>query len=211
VRTDLEIVQALAARLAVALPLGDARAWKRELLDPRLGQQGVMLEALERGGVRNPLVPKVLFEERRFLTPSGRARLVTEAPAPSDALRRDDDYPLVLLSLSTPASQSSQWTKRPPRPNECTVHPDASAGIADGALGRLESRIGAMTVRVRHDRKQRRDVAIVPKGGHLRDGACANALTRARLTDLGEGGALYDERVRLVPLTAGSPSSPAVD
>jgi hypothetical protein len=42
-------------------------------------------------------------------------------------------------------------------------------------------------------------VAIVPKGGHLRDGACPNALLRARLTDLGEGGALYDERVRLVP------------
>lgn len=37
-----------------------------------------------------------------------------------------------------------------------------------------------------------------------RDASCANALTRARLTDLGEGGALYDERVRLVPLDQGS-------
>ncbi len=82
----------------------------------------------------------------------------------------------------------------------CTVHPDvaAAAGIADGAVGRLQSAIGALTVRVRCDAHQRRDVALVPKGGHLRDGRCANALIRARVTDLGEGGALYDEGVRLV-------------
>jgi hypothetical protein len=50
---------------------------------------------------------------------------------------------------------------------------------------------------VRHDPRQRRDVALVPKGGHLRDGSCANALVAAELTDLGEGGALDDELVRL--------------
>lgn len=59
-----------------------------------------------------------------------------------------------------------------------------------------------MTVRVRHDEKQRRDVATVPKGGRLKTGRAANRLVRARLTDGGEGGALYDERVRLVPLDA---------
>jgi hypothetical protein len=77
------------------------------------------------------------------------------------------------------------------------VHPDAAGGIPDGGLGRLESAVGSMVVRVVHDPAQRRDVAIVPKGGHLRDGRCANALLRARTTDIGEGGALYDERVRL--------------
>jgi hypothetical protein len=74
----------------------------------------------------------------------------------------------------------------------------AAAGLADGAIGRLRSAIGEMPVRVRCDPAQRRDVALVPKGGHLRDGRCANALVRARTTDIGEGGALYDEGVRLV-------------
>ena len=55
-------------------------------------------------------------------------------------------------------------------------------------------------VELHYDAKQRRDVALIPKGGHWRDGRCANALLRARTTDLGEGGALYDERVRIVPL-----------
>jgi hypothetical protein len=58
-----------------------------------------------------------------------------------------------------------------------------------------------MTVRIAHDPQQRRDVALVPKGGHLRDGRCANALIQAETTDHGEGGALYDEWVRLVPIS----------
>ena len=42
------------------------------------------------------------------------------------------------------------------------------------------------------------DVALAPKGGHFDAGRAANALLRARLTDFGEGAALYDERVRIV-------------
>ena len=57
-----------------------------------------------------------------------------------------------------------------------------------------------MTVRLRHDPRQRRDVILTPKGGHLREGRCANALLTARTTDLGEGGALYDDRVGLSPI-----------
>jgi hypothetical protein len=39
----------------------------------------------------------------------------------------------------------------------------------------------------------------MPKGGHFHAGRAANRLVRARTTDAGEGGALYDEGVRLVP------------
>jgi anaerobic selenocysteine-containing dehydrogenase len=84
-----------------------------------------------------------------------------------------------------------------------TVHPAAAAGIADGALARLESEISSMVVRVAHDSRQRRDVALMAKGGALSAGRCANALIRARTTDGGEGGALYEERVRLVGLRGG--------
>ena len=67
-------------------------------------------------------------------------------------------------------------------------------------MGRLESVVGSMVVKVRHDPLQRRDVALTPKGGHMKGGRCANALIHARTTDLGEGAALYEERVRIVPL-----------
>ena len=59
------------------------------------------------------------------------------------------------------------------------------------------SALGAMTVTVRHDPTLRRDVLVVPKGGSLALGRCANALTQAKVTDAGEGAALYEEPVRL--------------
>ena len=204
VRSDLQIFQAVAERVGIGPALaGDARSWQMRLLAPELADHGIDLATLERGVVRNPLAPRVLFEGRRCATPSGRVRLIDAMPPCGPA---EDDtppsppnapFPLLLMSLSTPSSQASQWVDGPPAPAEVTVHPDAAQGAADGALAWLRSAIGVMRVRVRHDRAQRRDVAIVPKGGTLASGSCANALTRARTTDLGEGGALYDERVRI--------------
>ena len=106
--------------------------------------------------------------------------------------------PLLLHALSTPESQSSQWSPaEPDAPLEARVHPDSAQGFADGARALLRSALGAMTVTVRYDVTQRRDVVLVPKGGSLALGRCANRLTRARLTDAGEGAALYEEPVRL--------------
>jgi anaerobic selenocysteine-containing dehydrogenase len=102
------------------------------------------------------------------------------------------------MSMSTERSQSSQWAKLPEGPAVLTVHPEAAPGFAEGEVVRLESRAGSLAVRLKLDARQRRDVAILPKGGHLHRGQAANALIRARTTDLGEGAALHDERVRLV-------------
>ena len=205
VRSDLEIVQALAERVGLGEALaGDARAWKERLARPRLEPMGVTMDALERGAVRNPLAPKVLFSDRKFATVSGKVNLITSA-APS-ALTSDAEYPLTMMALSTEDAQSSQWSRALEGPVEATLHPDAAGGVADGGLASLESRIGGMTVRVKHDAKQRRDVVLVPKGGHLKDGRCANALVRARATDLGGGASYYDEGVRLRAL-AGAPAA----
>jgi anaerobic selenocysteine-containing dehydrogenase len=191
VKSDLEIMQGLASRTNLGhMMSGDVREWKRRLLRP-----GLKLEDLERGPQKSPHSAPVLFSDRKFKTPSGRVNLITQEP-PREL--RAPQYPLWLLSLSTPKSQSSQWAVAQDGPAEITVHPETAAGVPDGAVARLESAIGALRVRVRHDARQRRDVVLMAKGGHLRDGRCANALIRARATDLGEGGALYDEGVRLV-------------
>lgn len=199
VKSDLEIIQALAARVGLADKVaGDARAWKRRLL-AKLEPHGITLERLEeQGPVRHPFVTPIAFAERTFATPSGRANLMTERPA-SPAIPTAA-FPLFLLSLSTEKAQASQWSRPLVGPLPVTVHPDVARGIPDGASARLESAIGSIIVRVVHDPAQRRDVALVPKGGRLRDGQCANALIRARLSDHGGGAALSDELVRLVPL-----------
>ncbi len=202
VLSDLEIVQELARRTGHAAALeGSARDWKRRLARSKLEPHGITLEMLEAAPTRSPLAPEVLFADRKFPTASGRVNLLTAAPAEpgTGTGTGTDGYPLFLLSLSTDRAQSSQWSVALEGPAEATVHPDAAAGVPDGGVCRIESRISGMTVRLRHDPGQRRDVLLVPKGGHFDGGRCANSLVRAEITDLGEGGALYDERVRIVP------------
>lgn len=200
VRSDLEIVQALAARVGLAeVVAGDARSWKRRLMS-RLEANGVSLEQLEeKGPTKHPFVTEQAFAGRTFPTPSGRVNLLTEMPASSAT--PSAELPLFLMSLSTDRAQASQWTRALEGPLEVTVHPDAAAGVAHRGLARLASAIGAIDVRVLHDPLQRRDVAIVPKGGRLARGQCANLLVQARVTDHGEGAALGDELVKIVPLT----------
>lgn len=192
VRSDLEIVQALAERVGLGKELaGTARDWQERLLRPT----GISRES-ERVAL-SPQAARVLFADRRFPTPTGRVNLITALPgagAPEDAA-----FPLRLLALSTPKSQSSQWIHEAPVILEATVHP-AATPLADGSYALLESRIGSVKVVIKHDAAQRRNVVIVPKGGHLMREACANALLDAALTDLGEGGALYEQPVRVVAL-----------
>jgi anaerobic selenocysteine-containing dehydrogenase len=188
-RTDVQIAFGLARRLGVPVD-EDVRAWKRKFIHPNAG---LSLEALEAGAVRSPLAPEQLWAEGRVATPDGRVRLLTDAPALAPA---DPAFPLSLFSISTDFSQSSQWVDVPEGPVAVRVHPDVSP-VPDGAVATLRSVIGALTVRVRHDGGLRRDVVVIPKGGGYARGHCANAITRARLTDIGEGGALYEEGVRL--------------
>lgn len=196
-RSDLEIIQALAARVGLGEALaGDARAWKRRILAGTLAPRGITLERLEAEGVvKSPIVGEIAFAGRAFATPTGRANLVTE-PGPPPT-RPTAAYPLVLLSVSTEKAQASQWTRPLPGELVVTVHPDAANGLPDGAPARLESAVSALDVIVRHDPAQRRDVALVAKGGGFRAGKCANALIGARLTDHGEGAGLHDELVRI--------------
>lgn len=198
VKTDYEIVQALARRVGLAERFADdTRAWKRRLLG-RVAGAGASLEALERGAVRNPLAPRVLFADRRFPTSSGRVNLIRD-PDPEPP-RATAERPLLLMALATERAQASQMPARRQRGEaEVTVHPLAAPGLDDGSAAWLESEIGRLAVVVRHDDRQRRDVALMDKGGWWHRGRAANALVRARATDAGGGACYYETPVRLVP------------
>jgi len=201
VKTDYEIVRELAPRVGLAETFsGDAKDWKRRLL-ARVAPAGASLAALERGAVRNPESPRVLFADRRFPTPSGRINLIHEIA--SDPPRPTAERPLLLMALSTEKAQASQWpADRQRGPATVTVHPRSANGFADGDRVRLESAIGSIHVRVRFDERQREDVALMDKGGWLAAGRCANELVAARATDAGGGAVYYDTPVRLLPAEA---------
>lgn len=197
VLTDYEIVQRLAARLGLAEEFrGDARDWQERML-ARVAADGASLEALERGPVRNPRAARVLFADRRFPTASGKVNLIRD-PDPEPPLPTAE-RPLLLMAISTEKAQASQTTAaRQEGPATVTVHPDAAPGMASGDRVRLESTHGSLEVRLAFDDRQRRDVALMVKGGWYRRGRCANVLIPARQTDLGGGAAYYDTAVRLI-------------
>lgn len=197
-RHELHILQGLAQRLGLAdVMAGSVDDWKRRVMG-RLSAAGVGLDELRAGPMMNPFATKVLFPEGRVATPSGRVRLLdAPAGAPPELCA---EWPLTLLAVSSSKSQSSQWAEEPaPGPAPVTVHPDVGAAFGDGGRAVLESRHGSLPVIVLWDERVRPDVALMAKGGTLRQGRCANALIAAHETDGGGGASYYDEPVRLVP------------
>lgn len=198
-KTDYEILVALAARLGLAETFsGTVESWKRRLLT-KVADRGASLEALRAGPVRNPLAAPVLFADRRFPTATGRVNLVRNLDA--EPPRATTDRPLLLMAFSTEKAQSSQWAHRRDHdgPATATVHPSAAAGHAEGDVVRLESELGSIEARLRFDDRQRGDVVLMPKGGWLSHGRCANAIVPARATDAGGGAVYYDTPVRIAP------------
>lgn len=202
VLSDLAIVQRLAreidARNGGVLSLGarlagTARDWKERLAAPML-DKGVDVNRLEREAVRNPFAPVVPFEGSVFPTPTARMRLVHEVPVEPTP---DSTHPLWLLSSSVRDAQGSQWSVPLPDVWPATCHPSAAPGHADGDEVMLCNDQGAMRVRLVFDDRQRCDVVVLPKGGPLSRGQCANVLVPDTMTDLGEGAAYLDARVRI--------------
>ncbi len=195
-RHELEILQPLAERLGLQDVLaGDLESWKRRVTR-RLDSAGSGLDALRAGPVRNPFAADVLYADRRVPTPSGRVNLIHEPAAP--APQGTAEFPLLLMAMSVPAAQSSQWSVPTEGPPEVRVHPSVEGLPAHESLARVESEVGCLDVRVLHDDKVRPGLVLAAKGGMLRDGRCANVLIRAVPTDDGGGAAFYEQPVRLV-------------
>ena len=199
VKSDYEIARLLASRLGLGPAYEDGlETWKRRLLAP-VAEKGASLEALRSGYVRNPLASRVLFADRVFPTESGRVNLIHEIdPTPPEPT---GERPLLLMAISTEKAQSSQWAR--PRaqgsgPADAVAHPDAAPGRSDGEVVTVESEAGSMSVRLKLDARQRRDVLLMAKGGWLAAGRCANLLVPARETDAGGGAVYYDTPVRIL-------------
>jgi anaerobic selenocysteine-containing dehydrogenase len=192
-RHELWIWQQLAQRLGLGdLLAGTPREWKQRMM-LRLNAAGVTLEDLERGPVRNPFAPQVLFEGLQFPTPSGKMQLLTEEPAFPVF---DPAFPLQLSAFSTPKAQASQWSVAPPGVTPARVHP--SLGIQAGEQLWLQTRRGEMRVVIELDEAVHPSMVLLAKGGMLRHAGSPNQLVFAAETDIGGGAAYYDEPVRLV-------------
>jgi anaerobic selenocysteine-containing dehydrogenase len=192
VKSDLDILNCLAPLVGLAPEFSlSTTDWKRRLLKPE-SVGGVSLEALDAGAVRVPAAPAVLFADRKFKTPTGRVNLTQALPAMLDKLAPGR---LFLTAQSIAQTQGSQWlTGQQDGWLTATIHPDSASGLNDGDIAVIEAGAGQLTVRLKFDGRQRRDILLVPKGGWLSRHRCANTLIKARQTDAG-GGAVYLDTV----------------
>ncbi len=192
---EVDLFAALAERVGIGHAMAGTREdWKRRLLAP-VAAQGVTLEALRAGAVRNPRAREQLFADGKVATANGRVQLMTALP---ERFRPTGAFPLWLFSCSTEKAQASQWAGVGLGAHTWVrVHPEAAPGRLEGELVTVESPRGAIAARLELDAGQRRDVAIMPKGGHLDRGHSANALIEATATDVGLGAAYLDCGVRL--------------
>lgn len=206
---EAQIFQDLARRLGMRdFPQDSIDDLKRRAL-AAAAPLGLTLEALRQNGgtMPSPVSGPLLFPDGKTLTPNGKVQLLRKAPPPQAESAAPPpslpggSAPLWLFSNSTEKSQASIWSGAGLGDHVwIAVHPDAVPGVADGALVRVVSRRAELVARVRHDLEQRRDVAIMPKGGAFERGHAANALVDARPTDLGLGAAYLDCLVTVAPL-----------
>lgn len=192
-RHELWIHQQLALRLGFGeLLAGTPAEWKDRLLKPEVDRA-----LFEGKPVRQPGAPYVLFEGRKFLTPDGKANLMTAEPAMPEESSRE--FPFLLMAVSHPDSQSSQWSVEPPEIPQARISDQADPALVDGEVFRIESSRGGFPVRIKREAGVHPELVIMPKGGSgVYGGWCPNALIEARETDHGEGACFYEEPVRLV-------------
>ncbi|TDD31353.1 nitrite reductase [Actinomadura sp. KC06] len=198
VRTDLEIIAALAGRLdAPGEWSADPEAVFAELRRASAGgtadYSGITYERIEaEGGVfwpcpseDHPGTPRPYLD--RFPTPDGRARFVpVEHHGAAEDV--DADYPLYLTTGRVLAQyQSGAQTRRVAALAEAApgpfveLHPDLAGrlGIEDGARVRVESRRGAATVQAQLTTAIRSDTVFMPF--HWAGDGRANLLTNPSL------------------------------
>ncbi len=181
VRTDLEIIAALAERLKAPgsgahrpeTVFGELRRASAGGIADYSGITYARIEA--EGGVfwpcpspDHPGTPRPYLD--RFATPDGRARFVpVEHHGPAEDV--DEGHPVYLTTGRVLAQyQSGAQTRRVPALVEAApgpfveLHPDLAErlGIEDGADVRVEGRRGAVTVRARVTDAIRADTVFVP-------------------------------------------------
>ena len=198
VRTDAEVLQALARRLGCAADFSaDAETGFAEL---RRASRGGLADyagisyariAAEDGVFwpcpddDHPGTPRLFLDG--FATPDGRARFAAVQPRPAAEVP-DDDFPYWLTTGRVMGQyQSGTQTRRVPElaaaePSAFVeIHPQTARGLglAEGDMARLTTRRGSIAVRTRLTPAIRLDTLFVPF--HWGDGQSANALTHAAL------------------------------
>lgn len=209
VRHDFDIARGVAERLARPIPFPEREEVLRQAL--RSPWLEVSLEELKATGWTKARRPSVAWEGLRFAHSDGLYHLpealhpaeMDTADAASAASR--DAYPLHLLTLLAPDYVNSQVGLPGRQPDDDTAPVTVQVAPECPALAALDmarpvylaSPHGRMPVQVQPLSGIHPRTVLMPRGGWLAHGRSPNALIAPLATDMGDGAAYYDQRVRL--------------
>ena len=166
---------------------------------------------LDEHGVATPAAPAaVLFADVLPGTADGKidlcpAALDAEAPLGLYGYQPDPataGFPIALISPAIAQQISSTFgqLRKAPARLELSADDAAARGIVDGAIVRIWNDLGEVVCAATISRHVRPGVAVLAKGlwrFHTANGASANALIPATLSDLGGGACYNDARVQI--------------
>ncbi|MCG0276319.1 MAG: molybdopterin-dependent oxidoreductase [Thermosediminibacteraceae bacterium] len=211
-RPDEEIFIELARRIELKDFPWESREQFLEYAAEAFRKFGVNLSILrEKGHIKNSFVPDVAWQDKKFLTPSGKfefysEKALAEGQPPTAtyvaAESEEDQYPYHFI---TPHSryrihsqfQVSEYIKSlNPFPK---VYINSEEGVRLGLREGQEVEIyndrGSIRAKVYFDSRMRRDTVSLESGWSVESGACPNFLIPSRVSEMGGCAALYDVKV----------------
>ena len=196
-RSDFDILTELAARLGVHLPYPDAQTWMQACLPP----DGPTLDHLRQVSWSDRPWPRIARQDG-FAHADGRFHLLTDIGP--EAAPLEQHHPFRLISgVSRRALHSQLLPEEHNVPLPIRLHPRAAEeiGVGPGDPVRLVSRTGELEGEAHLDPLVHPEALCCERGGWISLGVGVNEVTTAQLTDLGEGTAYYDTRVRVEKAT----------
>lgn len=223
VKPESEIYYLLAKRLGIdkdefreVIPEPNDKAieqWLQKYLDafPEL-----TLEKLKAGPQLAPGLLEIAFSDLKFNTPSGKIELVSQSATekwgvsplptyvpPVEYLNKIDvSHPFSLMTPNTKNRIHSQFgnlkviKSLTDGPCATISYRDAEEkAIQTGDEIRIFNDQGQIQIKVKVDASLRPGVVVVHNGYWHQEGACPNALTKGRETDMGHGTAFHDTMV----------------
>ncbi|GAW93729.1 molybdopterin-containing oxidoreductase family protein [Calderihabitans maritimus] len=214
-KSDPDIFMELAEYMGLQKFFNRSKAeWLREALEKAV-EYGVTLERLKKEPVRNPLVRDVAWEDKKFLTPSGKFELYSERaakdglpPLPvyrepkenvADVQGATSEYPLQLITPHPAGRMHSQFLNLQSMEEaeslpSVEIHPETARQryIRHGEEVIVESRHGQIRALAKISSAVRQDTVKIEQGWWIKEGGGVNFLTPEAVPDMGLGVPYYD-------------------
>jgi len=192
-KSDLQIVQELSKRLGLAKEMeGSPREWLKRIFSP-MEKSGLSVERVMESPVRCPVAPMVAFEDKRFLTPSGKFEFIKHFYE-----EKPKAFPYYLLSpLGRTWHLSLILEDEHPEMPQVFIRPEIAKeqGILNNQMVLLKSASGELVAEAVLSDVIREDTISITHGTWIKKGGGVNQLTEDLESTAGNMASYYSSSV----------------